>query len=224
MPNRWVSEGGGGVPGARWSPWHSGLVWRGSASHTSLHREALNKGSVGGTRLRVESGGGALYRVLGVGAKRLCVSWAQCGSTPCGFLPAESPLPQPQPWGWLLPTPHTRQGRVALPAWTSLEVLSAQRGPKNGPLPGSAASGPWSCCQVWAGLGGPPGARIDEWVGQTPQLPKHTHTHKHTRIHASRAWRMRVIPRTMASLTSLWAVQPPCPHPTPCHHLPCLHS
>ena len=114
--------------------------------------------------------------------------------------------------------------RVALPAWTSLEVLSAQRGPKNGPFPGSGASGPWSCCQVWAGLGGPPGARIDEWVGQTPQLPKHTHTQTHSRIHASRAWRMRVIPRTMASLTSLWAVQPPYPHPTPCHHLPCLHS
>ena len=160
MPNRWVSEGGGGVPGARWSLWHSGLVWRGSASHTSLHREALNKGSVGGTRLRVESGGGALYRVLGAGAKRLCVSWAQCGSTPCGFLPAESPLPQPQPWGWLLPTPHTRQGRV-VPSTGGLASMDksggalCSAGPKEWTFPWERGQRP---LELLPGVGWPGGA------------------------------------------------------------------
>lgn len=148
--------------------------------------QALNKGSVSGTRLRVESGavGGGCW---GQGQSD-CVSRAQCGGTPWGFLPAESLPPRRVPVAGRLP-PHIpgRGGwppaQAALPAWTSLGLLSAQRGPKNGPLPGSKAIGPWSCCQVWAGLGGPPGTRIGEWVGQTPSAPlTHTHTLSNTRL------------------------------------------
>lgn len=175
---------------------------------------------------KVEGGGHS--RGLGAGAKRMCVSWALCTNTPCGFPPTPGPLRcSLSPGAGRLPpcTPGRRgwpPGRAALPAWTSLGPLSAQQGLKNGPLPGSWARGPWSCCQVWAGLGGCQEQRKMSGWARHPQLPQHAHTHSLT--HASRAWRMQVIPRTMALLTSLWAVQPPCPHPTPCHHLPCLHS
>ena len=179
-----VSRGPGGPRGIR------GRCGGGLHHTCPSTGQALNKGSVSGTRLRVESGaagGGRRSRVLGAGAKRLCVR-GPVWRYPVGLPPRQSLPPRQVPVAGRLP-PHIpgRGGwppaRAALPAWTSLGLLSAQRGPKNGPLPGSEASGPWSCCQVWAGLGGPPGTRMGEWVGQTPSAPlTHTHTLSNTRL------------------------------------------
>lgn len=89
-----VSRGPGGPRGIR------GRCGGGLHHTCPSTGQALNKGSVSGTRLRVESGaavGGGALECWGQGQSD-CVSGAQCGGTPWGFLPASPFLPAKFLW------------------------------------------------------------------------------------------------------------------------------
>lgn len=168
MPNRWVSEGSGGVPGA-------GV---GGSHHTHPSTgQALNKGSVGGTRLSVESGGITLE------------GW---GHGPCAQAPhVASPRPQvpsaaASALGLAASHPAHLAARVA-PGTGSLASVDksgaalCSAGPKEWTSPWERGQGPLELLPGVGWPGGLPGTTTDEWVGQTPSAPPtHTHTHSST--------------------------------------------